>query len=371
MAGLGGTSGIWSPERKKPDGFAFVIHPRDLGDVSRKYPIARFLPSPILSRWTRIWPPLIAGSISGVRSFESGVEIPGWIVICPLTPQQMLANRKLAIARIRSAIALARSRGAVLVGLGGLLPAVSGSASIRRNGEVSLTTGRALTSVVMTMYAHECVRLAGLNLAGLLVAVVGAAGAVGSATATLLAEDGVRRFLLFETTRGRRRLEKVASRLRERWPAIEVRLATELDELRTAALVVTATNDPDALIKSPYIAPGTIILDDAQPSDVDGEVLRRSDVVTISAGVARMPGIRTPFFRGVFAAPQETFSCLAEVATLAVHGVRTDFALGVPTAQETASIRQMAHSLGITLGLFQNAVRTYAPRDLAAIAAIR
>lgn len=250
-----------------------------------------------------------------------------------------------------------------------MLPAVTGGGTaLRADGGPHIATGRALTPIVMTNYVVECAALAGWNLAETVVAVVGAAGGVGSAAAALLAEAGARRLMLLETSRGQRRLESVANDLRARWEGIEITCSSDLTELRRAPLIVTATNDPRAIIRSSHVRAGAIVIDDAQPSDVHADVLARSDVATIAAGVVRVPGVRVPFFRGVFAEPEENFSCLAEVVALAAHGVESDFAIGIPTEREIQSIRGMAAQLEIERGSFQNSQRTYEAEEIIAIA---
>lgn len=369
ISGPADAAALWSRERADVAGFAFVIHPRDLGDVAYKFPLARYLPDRVLTLWTRLSRPLIAGKVTGVRSLLSGAEIPGWIVVCPLTPQQMLTDHGLAVRRVRSAIDSAKRCGAEVVGLGGLLPAVTGGGSAVRNVTgVHLATGRALTPVIVAAYVRDCAEIAGWDVATTPIAVVGAAGAVGAAVARLLVRQGARRLLLIDVVRGRRRLDRTARGLLTESPAIDVTCGDDLDRLRVTPLIVTATNDPNAVIESRHLSPGSIVIDDAQPSDVAADVLRRSDVATIAGGVARIPGVDAPFFRSVFASADENFSCFAEVAALAAHGVSANFGVGLPTEQEIDSISAMAAALGITRGAFQNAARTYDADEIMAIA---
>ncbi len=75
--------------------FAFVIHPLNISDVARKYPIAKFLPASVVEAAMRVKKPMVVSEISGVRS-RTGAETQGWFIGCPLTPKQMVETMPIA-----------------------------------------------------------------------------------------------------------------------------------------------------------------------------------------------------------------------------------------------------------------------------------
>jgi len=77
--------------RKKPQ-FAFIVHSRDVSDVSRKYKIAKIIPDSILELYCKYKKPLILSRITGLKSQKTGEDIPGIIIGCPITAKQMLRN---------------------------------------------------------------------------------------------------------------------------------------------------------------------------------------------------------------------------------------------------------------------------------------
>ena len=71
--------------------FAFIVHPIDARrDVSRKYPIAKFLPNRSIEWYIKKRDPLIVADAIGIRSI-TGEEARGWFIACPLTPRQLVS----------------------------------------------------------------------------------------------------------------------------------------------------------------------------------------------------------------------------------------------------------------------------------------
>ena len=83
--------------------FAFIVHPIDISDVARKYPITRWLPNWLVESVVSRMSPRYVSKIEGIRS-ATGAEAEGWFVGCPLTSRQLvegderLSTRKIALA---------------------------------------------------------------------------------------------------------------------------------------------------------------------------------------------------------------------------------------------------------------------------------
>ncbi|HZT42612.1 MAG TPA: shikimate dehydrogenase, partial [Chthonomonadaceae bacterium] len=99
--------------------FAFVIHPIDARrDVSRKYPIARYLPERLIEWYIQRRDPLVISDIVGVRS-QTGEEARGWFIGCPLTPRQMLMlPLDFVWGKLEQCGRIAQDLGAGILGLG-------------------------------------------------------------------------------------------------------------------------------------------------------------------------------------------------------------------------------------------------------------
>src|SRR5580765_5517348 len=75
---------LWSPTFiarmliQKGD-FAFLIHPRDLSDVARKYPIFSHLPPEWVESFTRYLWPIVGSRITGLQSSKTGESKTGYI----------------------------------------------------------------------------------------------------------------------------------------------------------------------------------------------------------------------------------------------------------------------------------------------------
>ena len=350
------------PVRRERRGFAFIVHPRDLGDVRRTTPFFNFFPKRV-TEWilTWLWPVVVA-RIEGMRDRE-GRALPGWIIASPLPARQMMHARELARKRIVQAARLAERLGAKNVGLGGL------SASVTRGGldvaealTSGVTTGRAYTTHNVVAYVLGAIRTFNLDPAGVLVAVVGAAGGVGSTSARLLAARGIRKFLLVDLARKLSGVTPLADELRRE--GRDVLVSSVIPDIRAADIIITATNAPEAVIHSRDLKPGAIVVDDAQPSDIAPEVLRdRRDVIVIEAGVIETSGIDY-HFNFHLAARDHTYACLGEVMALAYLGWEDHYSLGGIEVAKIDTIAEVAAAIGFRLAPWQNFSRPIRAEDV-------
>ena len=127
--------------------FAFVIHPIDVRkDVARKYPIASYLPEPVVAGILRHMAPQPVGHIMGIRS-KTGVEAEGWFIACPLSPHQLLhLPPELVYAKLEECCQIAQSLGAKIIGLGALTSvAGDGGITLAQRVPIAVTTGNSYT----------------------------------------------------------------------------------------------------------------------------------------------------------------------------------------------------------------------------------
>jgi predicted amino acid dehydrogenase len=307
--------------------FAFIIHPIDpKGDVGRRYPLlGKVLSEPLIHFFSAFWPPVYISEITGCTSRETGKAIKGWFVAAPYTPQRMLS---LPVERVyRKIIAtghLAERLGANILGLGAFT-AVIGDAgiTIAERLDIPVTTGDSYTVTIVADSIIEAGQQMGTSIKEARVAIVGATGAIGSATAQLLSRQAGELILI-----GKR--EKALHRVRERCEAGSANLtvSTDLQAMHEADLILSVTSSISPIIHPEHLKPGAVVCDAAVPRDVSKAVAAlRDDVLVIEGGMVELPGPVDFHFN--FGYPQgKSYACMAETMALAMEGRFEDYTLG-------------------------------------------
>lgn len=359
------------PGTPHQEGFAFLLHPRDVADITRVYPFLQGVPSQAVSRFfSRMWP-LTLSMVTGLHEVKTGKAIPGWIIAVPITAKQLLMDHHTARKRIIQALKLAEKRGACLAGLGALLPALTRHGkSLQGQTSVALTNGHALTTWALGETVSQLLTVFGVREREAVIAILGAWGSIGSGTAHLLAQRGVGKLILIDRPRVYDALLNFQQTLEHLSPGIKAQISTDKADVREADLIITATNSPGAVLTSADLPPGSIVLNDAQPSDVSPEVGTREDVLVVEGGLVTVPGIDT---HGVLGLPrkEDVFGCLGETIVLAAHGWQEDYTVGKLDPTLVEHIGKLAHSMGVKAAPLQNARRLITEEDLRRIQFIR
>jgi predicted amino acid dehydrogenase len=351
-----------------PTGYAFLVHPRDITDVQRKYPFAKYFSESTVLRFIKGFWPITVSKIDGASSLNTQKAIDGWVISIPVTAKQMMDDREVALKHIIKAAKLAKKKGAQIIGLGALTASLSrGGIDIKKAVDINITTGRIYTSHIVTETALKAMRETGIPIDKVKVGVVGAAGSIGTACAQILALQGVRHISLIDISSKHSKVEQVHRELISTHPHITVDDEYDLGKLSTCDVIIAATNHPEALIKSEHVKQEAIIVDDAQPSDVDEEIfINRKDVLALEGGVVHAPKINTHFNFGL-KHKTDIFSCLAEAIILASLDHRSDFQVGTLLSVSKSDIDKIsdaAKMLGFTVGHFQNDLRLYTDEDI-------
>ncbi len=315
-----------------------------------------------------------------------------------------------AVDKVRSAVLLARDRGAQIVGLGGYTSIVTQNALALGDLNIPLTTGNSYT-VVSTLETLETVaRNLGRSLNTMNLAIVGATGSIGRATA-ILAGEHVRSLVLAgnprHAERSRQRLAHVAEELilhlaqavragrdfpRESLASVllakglldgdmtpdriascvsflhnEQRLILTAEEnlsLRNCDLVVTATSNPHSLFGADSLKSGAVLCDISRPSNV-GAALRaaRPDVLVLDAGIVALPG--KPDIGLEYGLPPGcTYACMAETMLM---GLERRFAAGSVGADLSShfilELQNLALKHGFGLADLQSSGQTVTAQD--------
>lgn len=334
--------------------FAFLVHPRGIDDVYRKYPTLKILPRSILEILLKFYWPVILSHVTGLKSQKTGKEIDGFILTIPLTARQMMENRRLALKRIRQAVKLARKSGAKIIGLGGLTSSLSkGGLDLLGSEDIYITTGHAYTAYNVTQNLFQLTEILGVDKQQVLVAIVGAAGSVGSTSAKIIARSGFKHVLLIDLERKKHQFPDLENEMRKLAPDISISSSHQIRDIKDADFIIAATNAPEALIRSEDLKEGAVVIDDAQPSDVDSEALKREDVLVIEAGVVHTPGILSHFNFNL-KDRYDNFCCMAEVLILASMEHMAHYVIHRATLDSVDEISHHGTKLGFRIAEFQN-----------------
>jgi fatty aldehyde-generating acyl-ACP reductase len=321
--------------------FAFVMHPRDVQDLDniravsflRRYSASE---EEYIAKACSV-PPIVAGNIT-----FGAAPIRGEFVCASRMPRQIItrSGRELVL---ETALIGAR-RGARVIGLGALTaPATYGGESLVAHMPpgVVVTNGNSFTAAVARDNVWEAARAIGLGPQAT-VAIVGATGSVGLAASELLADDG---FDLILIGRRPRVIAEVLGALEDR---ANVTVSADLMDARRAQVVVALTSKRSARLAPELFDPGTVIVDLAQPAnvDMDGDyLLSANGVLVTQGGIVVIPRhCSTLDLR--LAGAEDTFACCAETYLMALEGWN-EHSVGRGTATLARSMSGYARRHGV------------------------
>jgi len=370
--------------------FAFLMHPLDYGNAVDFDSSLAYLDDQSLEEVVRnvsgLAEPFVVSH--GRVVAKTGETVYGEFITLPRTADELAAMPKEeAAACVRSALHLARDRGAEMVGLGAFTSVVTlGGKAVSDEG-VPITTGNSYAAVASADAARKALALAGNcedNPPD--AAIVGATGAIGRAMALLLAEDVGRLTLVGnpESSRSRvreRLLERAAdlvdfvaalsaegvnfkpgtfaARLLTLLPCRGEEVIAQLERtgwlvltqdtkaaVRGARLVVTATSCTGRMVGPEDLQPRAVVCDVSRPANVCRQVMAaRPDVLVIDGGIIAVPdkSILSQFGLG----PGQVYACMAETMMLTLAGHLRNTSIGTDLSPETLQLlRSLADRYG-------------------------
>ena len=340
---------------KKEINFAFIVHSRDRSDLPRKFPWLRYLPNKLFDFLTLKLPPFVVSKITGLTT-SAGKGVTGIVVGIPMTAVQLLEQRTVAVRKIISAVKLAQSKGAIYVGLGAMTASLSrgGKDVIDNISGVYVTTGRTYTVMNIVRYVEYCLRRFDLNIKTVCVGIVGAAGGIGSGVAIALAHIGIKHFVLIDIERKLTHLEKYISIIERHSKDLTIDVIHKVSSIAQCQIVISATSSPEVVIKSEDVNSGTIIINDAQPSDISPEIIhKRNDVLLIEGGVLKSNTISCNFNFGL-AGTNDIFSCLAETLWLSYWGIKKHHSVDEFSLDLYSQMKADSDKMGFYISELQN-----------------
>lgn len=342
--------------------FAFMIHPLDVEDVSRKFPFARHLPEGLVEGALRLAPPMLASEIKGIESPYNTAE--GWFVACTLTSRQIVElPEKLVVDKIIRTGRLAERLGARVLGLGAFT-AVVGDAGVQvaRALDIGVTTGNSYTAATAIEGAEAAARFMGIDMQHAHVAIVGATGSIGRAAALLMAPDCGQMTLV---GRSEEKLDRLAAEV-YRVTGKNARISRDIPAtLPQADVVIAVSSAVHSIIEPGDLKVGAVVCDVARPRDVSRQVAeQRDDVLVIEGGVVDIPG-DVDFGLNFGYPPKTAMACMAETMMLALEERYDDFTLGREyDVEKILQTQEWAKKHGFKLSGFRSFERALTDEEL-------
>lgn len=343
--------------------FAFILHPIDLGFITRNIKLFKLLPGRVAEGIMSHFPVFKISDITGIKSPLAETE--GYFIICPLTSRQMLEMpEEYVLKRVIEAGKLAEKLGAGIVGLGAM-SAVVGDAGITvaNNLGIAVTTGNSYTVAMALEGTMKAVEYAGIKTSQAKAVVLGATGSIGSVCAKLLAKEvGALTLVSLAQTP----LERLADQiLHETGTAVKLTTDTK-KALSDADIVIAVTSAIDAVIEPQDLKPGAVVCDVARPRDVSIKVAsERRDVLVVEGGVVDVPGDNVQFNFNFGFPPGQAYACMAETMILALEDRCENFSLGRDlTITQVREIYSLGKKHGFKIAGLRSFERALTPEDL-------
>jgi len=225
----------------------FLIHPLDIHQVMEEFDpsMNRFSkevdPETGLSQRERYWDmlaPLMESFVYrevNVKSPRTGDKVNAKFIAFLYTTKQMNLMRKkkpeVMVQGVQKAVDLAACLGGDIVGLGAFTSIVTHNGTVLDDTFIRITSGNSYTTALIWQSILKAVQYMDMNLNTCVGAVVGAAGNIGSVTASLLSEDIPKVYLIGRSRPGvLNDLREVAKTIYS--DAVDIIRATRPEDLR-------------------------------------------------------------------------------------------------------------------------------------------
>lgn len=395
------------PSGRKLGSFAFLIHPTMDEDLMRIMPESVYKLAPeSRSKWrewmdswfSQRYEPAPVLHVPAVVN-KNGDYVEGWLVSCPLTPEQMMRLKKnkrdeLLTQYFEICEALEVDR----IGLGAFTSIISRGGSRLPARSTAVTTGNSYTGMISTEGLIKAVTARFGHTASLTLSVIGAAGAVGR-IAAIEASRSFSAMILFgnpANPSALNGLEEVraeiiwrafydakadipnalyhqlrqltgnqlsvtdptlsqcmaeaeesnfallVNQIEERFPGILdqcIRLSIDISrDLPHSQAVISATSNGHSFVESSWLAPGAVICDAARPPDfVASLATERPDVFAFEGGLVKLPHpIQFGKSNILGFSPEVNLACLSETIILTMAQRDGDYSIGKSLCIEQA-----------------------------------
>ena len=342
--------------------FAFIVHPIDLKDMYRKFPVMEKLPKSFVNGLIKRLPPVKVSEITGIESELSRCE--GLFVGCTLTSEQIVnLPERFVINKIIKAGKLAEKLGAKLVGLGAMTSVVGDAGiTVAENLSIPVTTGNSYTVVSALEGAEKAAKIMGHDFKNCEVTVIGATGSIGSLVSRVLSTKVGKLNLV---GRNKVKLNSLAERI-----YFETKKIVTIDSdfkrvISKSDVIISVSGAVEHLIEPEDLKSGAVVCDVARPRDVSKLVQeKRNDVLVIEGGVIEVPGdVKFNFNFGF--PPKTAYACMAETMILALENKFESFTLGRDLrVEQLEEMSELAIKHGFKLAGFRSFEKALSVSDI-------
>ena len=312
----------------------------------------------LLARAGPLLPPTVAARPRIVSATGRSVGVA--LVVVPVSARQTMealraGQTERLVDTVRAAAQLGVAQDARVVGFGGHSSIVA-QLHTDFGEEAAWVSGNALTAAAAAKVALEGARRRGLPLT---VGVVGAAGSIGTLLVELLA-PAVEQVVLVGRARSTARLHAVAARVCGKTPW---RVATEMEALRGCAVVVTASNAPEPILRAEHLRAPALVVDLAVPGDADGSLEDTAGITVLRGGAVKLPGGQTLGVPGLDLGDGHIHACLAETLLCGLGELYDTALAGSPSAARARRLLELCAEHGFVIDEAPRAARWPPPRS--------
>jgi predicted amino acid dehydrogenase len=251
---------------------------------------------------------------------DDRVRLSGAHIIVPISPEYIRKKPHSSLDKINKAVLAAAAAGADVVTLGGLTSILfrDRPSDMAHLKGLAITSGNSLTAAVTVRMLKQAAELAGRDLAGSTLTILGASGDIGAACAQGLV-GSIGRLVI--NGRNRSKLGELEIRLRKAKRVTPIECSLDMVKaVAEADFVIAATSTPGLPLQSHHFKPGAIVCDVGYPRNIDQSTRFCNGVQVFDGGLVSLPCPLESSWDLGLPDPFTCFGCYAEAMVLALEG---------------------------------------------------
>ena len=256
---------------------------------------------------------------------------------------------------------LAEKLGCKVVGLGAFTSIVTHDGKdLLGKTSIGVTTGNSFSAAVAVANLVHAMTLIEKPLSKSKVAIIGAAGSVGSGCSRALAENVGELHIIDINEPALLTLYYELITKNDK-----IFMTKTLEKVCECDAVIVVTNAIKFIVDDKHLKKGAIVIDCAQPKNVSYNIPKtRKDVIVIESAIVNAEGLNCKFDLDVNS--NEALGCMAESMLLGTLGEKKS-SLGKVTAEDMQYIYEISVNLGLKLAYFRNSSGFITEQDILAL----